>query len=94
MLVTSAEAAQRLGVPRDNWVFRTRAPKPRTPTTSANRQDLHRSPAIRRGGQGTLPLTDPEVDTIDHIDLYSCFPSAVQVAATELGLPRPTPRVR
>lgn len=27
------------------------------------------------------------IDEVDHVDLYSCFPSAVQVAAAELGLP-------
>ena len=34
-----------------------------------------------------LELAGVGVDDIDHVDVYSCFPSAVQVAAAELGLP-------
>jgi acetyl-CoA C-acetyltransferase len=34
-----------------------------------------------------LELADIGVDDLDMIDVYSCFPSAVQVAANELGLP-------
>ena len=34
-----------------------------------------------------LELAGKTIDGIDHVDLYSCFPSSVQVAATELGIP-------
>ncbi len=33
-----------------------------------------------------LELAGLGIDDIDYVDLYSCFPSAVQVAAAELGL--------
>ena len=50
------------------------------------RRDLHRSPAIRIAGRRVLELAGVDVDDLDFVDLYSCFPSAVQVAAHELGL--------
>ena len=31
------------------------------------------------------------IDQVAHLDLYSCFPSAVQIAAAELGLPDDDP---
>ena len=34
-----------------------------------------------------LELAGLAVDDLDYVDVYSCFPSAVQVAARELGLP-------
>jgi acetyl-CoA C-acetyltransferase len=34
-----------------------------------------------------LALAGVDIDDVELIDLYSCFPSAVQVAANELGLP-------
>jgi acetyl-CoA C-acetyltransferase len=34
-----------------------------------------------------LELAGTDLDRIDLVDVYSCFPSAVQVAAAELGLP-------
>ena len=42
--------------------------------------DPHRRPA----GAGSWPAS--RVDDVAHVDLYSCFPSAVQIGATELGL--------
>jgi acetyl-CoA C-acetyltransferase len=33
-----------------------------------------------------LELAGVGIDDVDYVDLYSCFPSAVQVAAAELGL--------
>jgi acetyl-CoA C-acetyltransferase len=47
---------------------------------------LHRSAAIRIAGARALKLAGLGTDDIDYVDLYSCFPSAVQVAAAELGL--------
>jgi acetyl-CoA C-acetyltransferase len=53
----------------------------------AERNELHRSAAIRIGGTRALELAGLGIDDVDYVDLYSCFPSAVQVAAAELGLP-------
>jgi acetyl-CoA C-acetyltransferase len=50
------------------------------------RRELTASPAIRVIGAAALAHADTAVDDIAHIDLYSCFPSAVQIAAGELGL--------
>jgi acetyl-CoA C-acetyltransferase len=52
----------------------------------SNRQDLHSSPAIRVAGRTALELAGIGVDDVRHVDLYSCFPSAVQIGAAELGL--------
>ena len=65
---------------------RTRAPTHTTRTRSVSAAELHRSPAIRIAGRRALELAGVGVDDIDLVDLYSCFPSAVQVAAAELGL--------
>ena len=53
----------------------------------SERAELHRSPAIRIAGARALELAGLGIDDMDYVDLYSCFPSAVQVAAAELGLP-------
>jgi acetyl-CoA C-acetyltransferase len=52
----------------------------------SNRPVLDGSPAIRMAGRTALELAEVDVDDLAHVDLYSCFPSAVQVAAGELGL--------
>jgi acetyl-CoA C-acetyltransferase len=53
---------------------------------AASRQDLHRSPTIAACVRATLGHAGIGVDDVAHLDLYSCFLSAVQIAAGELGL--------
>jgi len=92
-IVCSAERAEALGVPTDRWVFpRSGADARDTPFVS-NRPDLGRSPAIRATGRVALELAEIGVDDLAHVDLYSCFPSAVEVAAAELGLAGPDGRL-
>jgi acetyl-CoA C-acetyltransferase len=52
----------------------------------SHRGDLSSSPGIRAVGRQALELAGVGIDDIAHVDLYSCFPSAVQIAAAELGL--------
>jgi acetyl-CoA C-acetyltransferase len=53
----------------------------------SERQDLHSSPAIAACAQQVFALSGFGPDDVAHADIYSCFPSAVQIAAQELGLP-------
>ena len=53
----------------------------------SHRPELHRSPAIRLAGQAALELAGLGIDDVGPVDLYSCFPAVVQMAAHELGLP-------
>jgi len=46
---------------------------------------------MRLAGARALELAGKSASEIDHVDLYSCFPSAVEVAAAELGLPEDRP---
>jgi tetratricopeptide (TPR) repeat protein len=50
------------------------------------------SPAIRTIGQKVLGQADRTINDIDYFDLYSCFPSAVQIACAELGIAEDDPR--
>jgi acetyl-CoA C-acetyltransferase len=87
LILTSAEAATRLGIPEDQWVFPYAGTDAHDTYAISERAELHRSPAIRIGGTRALELAGLGIDDMDYVDLYSCFPSAVQVAAAELGLP-------
>ena len=87
LLLCSAEEARRHGVPRDRWVFLHGAGEGQDVTFLSERHDLAVSPAIAAAGRAALDLAGIGVDDVAHVDLYSCFPSAVQVAAEALGLP-------
>ena len=84
VILCSAEKATYLQIPRDQWVFPYAGTDSHDTYAVAERDELHRSPAIRIGGRRALELAGVGVDDLDHIDVYSCFPSAVQVAAQEL----------
>ncbi|OBH88438.1 acetyl-CoA acetyltransferase [Mycobacterium sp. E2733] len=87
LVLTSVEQARRLQIPADRWVYPHAGTDAHDTSAIAERDELHRSPAIRIAGGRALELAGVGVDDVDFVDLYSCFPSAVQVAAAELGLP-------
>jgi acetyl-CoA C-acetyltransferase len=86
VILCSAERAEALGVPRDRWVFPHSGTDTHDHYFVSHRHDLGRSPAMRIGGQRALALAGIGVDDLDHVDLYSCFPSAVEISAHEIGL--------
>lgn len=86
ILMCSVEAAERLGVPRDRWVFPHSGTDCHEHPYVSNRDTFARTPAIELGGKRALELAGVDIDDISIVDLYSCFPSAVQLGAQSLGL--------
>ena len=91
LILASVEKATQLQVPRDRWVFPYAGTDAHDTYLIAERAAFDRSPAIRIAGARVLELAGRGVDDVDLVDVYSCFPSAVQVAAHELGLPLDDP---
>jgi acetyl-CoA C-acetyltransferase len=86
LIVCSVEAARRAGIPRERWIFLHAGTDAHDRPMASHRDNLYSSPAIRIAGSRALELAGTSAEAVDHVDLYSCFPSAVQVAAAELGL--------
>jgi acetyl-CoA C-acetyltransferase len=86
LLLTHEELARKLGVPREKWVYPHAATDAHDHLFMSERDELHRSPAIRIAGGRALELAGALPKDLAYRDLYSCFPSAVQVSARELGL--------
>jgi acetyl-CoA C-acetyltransferase len=86
LILCSAASATALGVPRDRWVFPRAATQAHDTYIVSHRRDLHSAPALRAAARELLALASTGADELAHVDLYSCFPSAVEVAADELGL--------
>lgn len=85
LLVTSAGAAEAAGIPRDRWVFVHATAGAADHWFVGERERLDRSPAIAACGDAVFGHTGTTADEIALVDLYSCFPCAVQVGAGELG---------
>jgi acetyl-CoA C-acetyltransferase len=86
LILCSARSATALGVARDRWVFPLAATQAHDTYVLSHRRDLRSAPALGAAGRALLALAGIGTDELAHVDLYSCFPSAVEVAADELGL--------
>ncbi len=86
VLLCSVEAARAAGISEDRWVFPWSGTDAHDHLAVSARADLHSSPAVRIAGGQALELAGVGTDDVAHIDLYSCFPSAVEIAAAELGI--------
>ncbi|MBX7434667.1 acetyl-CoA acetyltransferase [Mycobacterium sp. Y57] len=87
LILTSVEKATYLQIPTERWVFPYAGTDAHDTYAIGERAEFHGSPAIRIAGRRALELAGASVDDVELVDVYSCFPSAVQVAARELGLP-------
>ena len=86
-ILCSLESARSAGVPEDRILFPVAGSDANDHWFLTHRMDLHSSPAIRLASASALGLAAMGIDDIDHLDIYSCFPCAVQIAAAEIGLP-------
>jgi acetyl-CoA C-acetyltransferase len=86
LILCSVAKARAHGVPRERWVFPLSATESNHLVSVSARAELHRCPAIRIAGGRALELAGKTLGELKHIDLYSCFPSAVRMQARELGL--------
>ena len=85
LILVSEEKAKALGIPREKWIYPWAGADAQDHYYFSNRDNFHSSPAIRFAGGKCLELAGSTPDDIDMIDVYSCFPVAVQIACRELG---------
>ncbi|SDG39009.1 acetyl-CoA acetyltransferase [Pseudonocardia oroxyli] len=90
-LVVSVATAERLGIPRDKWVFLHGHADLRERDLMA-RADLSASPAAVLAARHALDVAGIGLDDVATFDLYSCFPIAVSNVADGLGLAADDPR--
>jgi acetyl-CoA C-acetyltransferase len=90
-LLMSIDAAERLGVPREKWVF-LHGHADLQERDLLQRADLGSSPAAVMAVRHALDVAGIDVDDVATFDLYSCFPIAVSNVADGLGLAADDPR--
>ncbi|MAT84820.1 MAG: acetyl-CoA acetyltransferase [Gammaproteobacteria bacterium] len=86
LIMCSERRARELGIPEDKWIYPWAGTDAHDHYFVSNREDFHSSPAIRIAGRRVLELTGLTPADLDLVDVYSCFPVAVQIAAAEIGL--------
>lgn len=91
VVLTSFERASAAGVSGDQMVFLVSGSGAYEHPAIRERWELDRSVAFESSAQRALDLAETAIDEIDHLDLYSCFPSSVQLAQAHLGLAEDRP---
>ncbi len=86
IIICSAEKAASLGVPKDRWVFVHAGTDCHEHQFVSNRWSFAETPSVELGGQRALELAGCTIDDVALIDLYSCFPAAVELGGRSLGL--------
>jgi acetyl-CoA C-acetyltransferase len=92
LLLTSVGTARQLGIAEEKWIYIRGVADTVDHWFVSDRVNYHSSPAIRLAGQGALAQAGLGIDEVRHLDLYSCFPCAPQIAAEMLGIPLDDPR--
>ncbi|NND67950.1 MAG: hypothetical protein HKN19_10210 [Halioglobus sp.] len=86
LVITSVGKARELGVAPEQWIFLTAYAEGEERFMS-QREDMSRSEAMSRVFSYTLDMAQASPPDMDHIDIYSCFPCAVQAACDVMRLP-------
>jgi len=86
IVLCSYEQARAAGVAHDRLVFPLAGADGCDHFHLTERASLAESPAMRIVGRAALGAAGLGVDDVARFDLYSCFPSAVQLAMQALGL--------
>ncbi len=92
VIMTSVGKAHELGIPREKWVFLHGCGDANDIWNVSERINYYSSPAIRMMGQKALAMAQKTIADMAFVDLYSCFPSAVQIGCAELGIAEDDPR--
>lgn len=91
LIMCSVGKAKALGIPERLWVYPHAGVEGYDHFSASVRDNFYSSPGIRLVGRRLFDLTATDVSDLAFVDLYSCFPAAVQVAAKELGLSESRP---
>ncbi len=92
VVLMSQDYADQLNIPRRNQVRFLGGGSCQDPWTPAERPDLARSEGIKAAAAVAYEHSGLSLADIDLIDLYSCFPSAVQLGMAAIGIGADDPR--
>lgn len=92
VIVTSVAKAKALGIPRDRWVYLHGCADAHDHWYVSDRINYHSSPAMRVVAQEAFAMAGMGLGDVGKLDVYSCFPSAVEIACAEMGIAQDDPR--
>ena len=92
LIMTSEKIAEELGIEHKLWIYLMGGADIKNIHNITQRPQLHNSPAAREGSRLALDQAGLKLEDINAFDIYSCFPSIVQIIRNEIGLSEEDPR--
>jgi len=87
LILTSEDiASKKLKINENRWVYLMGSADLRNIFNIVQRPQLYNSPAAKEGSKLALEQAGLKLEEIDLFDIYSCFPSIVQIIRKEIGL--------
>lgn len=86
LLFCSAARADELGIAHERRVYPLASTESNHQVPVSARADLTACPGARLAGERALQIAGLDIDDLDLVELYSCFPAAVEIYAAELGI--------
>lgn len=86
LVLCTAAVAEAAGVARDQWVFLRGSAISNFVQPVSARADISRAPWVAHTTSAALAAAGATIDEMNLLELYSCFPAAVQIQADELGV--------
>jgi acetyl-CoA C-acetyltransferase len=86
LLFCSQARARELGIDPERWIYPLASTESNHQVSVSGRADLTTCPGAGIAGRAALSAGAMAVEDIDLLELYSCFPLAVEVYAAELGI--------
>ncbi len=91
-IITSVGAARDAGIAESKWVYLHGCADGHDHWYTTERFDLCSSPANRAVSRRALDMAGKTIADFRFLDIYSCFPSAVEITCEELGIAEDDPR--
>lgn len=95
-LMCSVRTAKRLGIAPEKWVYIHSGAQAHEGSDEKwflpHRADLSKLPGMEAAITNCFEASGASVDQVKYLDLYSCFPCVVQIAADTLGMKHDDPR--
>ncbi|MFX0058135.1 MAG: hypothetical protein ACFE85_10195 [Candidatus Hodarchaeota archaeon] len=92
IIMTSENIAKKLNIDKKKWVYLMGGADLSNIHDITRRPRLYDSPAAREGSQLALQQAGLSLNNINKFDIYSCFPSIVEIIMNEIGLSEDDPR--
>ncbi len=92
IIMTCVEKAREMGIEPSRWVFLHGCGDANEHWFVSERINYHSAPAIRMMSSKAFDMAGKTIADMDHVDLYSCFPSAIELGCQEIGIAEDDPR--